>query len=42
MTRFYLFMTVTGDWVSKQIPDKTFKLLSGGCPTHARIRCRGY
>ena len=26
-----------GDWVSKQIPDKTFKLLSGGCPTHARM-----
>lgn len=26
-----------GDWVAKQIPDKTFKLLSGGCPTHARM-----
>lgn len=26
-----------GDWVSKQIPEKEFKLLSGGCPTHARM-----
>lgn len=26
-----------GDYVSKQIPEKTLKLLSGGCPTHARI-----
>lgn len=26
-----------GDYVSKQIPEKTFKLLSGGCPTHARV-----
>ncbi len=26
-----------GDWVSKQIPNKEFKLLSGGCPTHARM-----
>lgn len=26
-----------GDWVSQQIPDKEFKLLSGGCPTHARM-----
>lgn len=26
-----------GDWVAKQIPDKEFKLLSGGCPTHARM-----
>lgn len=26
-----------GDWVAKQIPDKTFKLLNGGCPTHARM-----
>lgn len=26
-----------GDYVSKQLPDKNFKLLSGGCPTHAKI-----
>ncbi len=26
-----------GDYISKQIPDKEFKLLNGGCPTHARI-----
>lgn len=26
-----------GDYIAKQIPEKTFKLLSGGCPTHARI-----
>ncbi len=26
-----------GDWVSKQIPEKEFKLLRGGCPTHLRI-----
>ena len=26
-----------GDWVAKQIPEKEFKLLSGGCPTHARM-----
>lgn len=26
-----------GDWVSKQLPEKNFKLLSGGCPTHARM-----
>ena len=26
-----------GDWISKQLPEKNFKLLSGGCPTHARI-----
>lgn len=26
-----------GDYVSKQIPDKNFKLLRGGCPTHARV-----
>ena len=26
-----------GDWVAKQIPNKTFKLLNGGCPTHARM-----
>ena len=26
-----------GDYVAKQIPEKNFKLLQGGCPTHARI-----
>ena len=26
-----------GDYVQKQCPDKTFKLVSGGCPTHLRI-----
>ncbi|MBQ9228241.1 MAG: quinolinate synthase NadA [Eubacterium sp.] len=26
-----------GDWIAKQIPEKEFKLLSGGCPTHARM-----
>ncbi len=26
-----------GDYVSKMLPEKTFKLISGGCPTHARI-----
>ncbi len=26
-----------GDWVSKQLPEKNFKLLSGGCPTHAKM-----
>ena len=26
-----------GDYVAKQLPDKTFKLVSGGCPTHAKI-----
>lgn len=26
-----------GDWISKQIPDKEFKLVRGGCPTHVRI-----
>lgn len=26
-----------GDWVKRQIPDKEFKLLSGGCPTHVRM-----
>ena len=29
-----------GDYVSRQVPDKTFKLLSGGCPTHARLTAR--
>ncbi len=26
-----------GDWVSKQIPEKTFKFVNGGCPIHARV-----
>lgn len=26
-----------GDYVAKQIPEKNFRLLQGGCPTHARI-----
>lgn len=26
-----------GDWVSKQIPEKKFKFVSGGCPIHARV-----
>ena len=26
-----------GSYVKKQIPEKNFKLLSGGCPTHAKI-----
>lgn len=26
-----------GDWVKKQMPEKEIKLLTGGCPTHARI-----
>lgn len=26
-----------GDFVAKQVPEKTFKLLQGGCPIHARV-----
>lgn len=26
-----------GDHVAKQVPEKEFKLISGGCPTHARL-----
>ena len=26
-----------GDWIAKQLPEKEFKLLNGGCPTHARM-----
>ncbi|MCD7772776.1 MAG: quinolinate synthase NadA [Ruminococcus sp.] len=26
-----------GDYVQRQIPDKTFKLLQGSCPIHARV-----
>lgn len=29
-----------GDWISKQLPEKEFKLLSGGCPTHAKMSDR--
>ncbi|MBO4339143.1 MAG: quinolinate synthase NadA [Clostridia bacterium] len=29
-----------GDWIAKQIPEKQFKLLNGGCPTHARISAK--
>ncbi|MCC8168023.1 MAG: quinolinate synthase NadA [Clostridiales bacterium] len=27
-----------GEWAASQVPDKTVKLLQGGCPTHARMR----
>lgn len=26
-----------GDYVRRQVPEKEFKLISGGCPTHARL-----
>jgi len=26
-----------GDWVAKQVPEKNFKLVQGGCPTHVRM-----
>ncbi len=26
-----------GSWIAKQLPEKEFKLLSGGCPTHAKM-----
>lgn len=26
-----------GDWISKQLPEKNFMLLNGGCPTHAKM-----
>jgi len=26
-----------GSYVAKQVPEKEFKLLNGGCPTHAKI-----
>ena len=29
-----------GDYVAKQVPEKTFKLLQGGCPIHARVGVR--
>lgn len=29
-----------GDWVAKQVPEKTLKLVQGGCPTHLRMTKR--
>lgn len=29
-----------GSYIAKQLPEKEFKLLSGGCPTHARMGVR--
>lgn len=29
-----------GSYVQKQVPEKNFKLLSGGCPTHAKMEKR--
>lgn len=29
-----------GDWVSKQLPDKEFRFMQGGCPTHVRMNVR--
>ena len=26
-----------GDWIARQMPEKNFKLLNGGCPTHAKF-----
>ena len=26
-----------GAWVAEQIPEKTFKFIKGGCPTHLRM-----
>ena len=26
-----------GDWIARQLPEKNFKLLNGGCPIHARM-----
>ena len=26
-----------GGWIAKQLPEKDFKLVNGGCPTHARM-----
>jgi quinolinate synthase len=28
-----------GDWVAAQVPEKTFKFIKGGCPTHLRMSC---
>ncbi len=29
-----------GDWIAKKVPEKEFKLLNGGCPTHAKISAK--
>lgn len=29
-----------GNWVQKQLPEKNFKLVSGGCPTHLRVSAK--
>ena len=29
-----------GSWVRKKLPEKNFKLVSGGCPTHAKITAK--
>lgn len=29
-----------GEWVANQVPEKTIKLLQGGCPTHVRMTVR--
>lgn len=29
-----------GDWVAKQVPEKTLELVHGGCPTHLRMSKR--
>ena len=29
-----------GDYISKTLPDKTMKLVHGGCPTHARVSAK--
>ncbi len=29
-----------GSWVAKQIPEKNFKFLNGGCPVHARMTAK--
>jgi len=29
-----------GDWVAKQLPDKQFRFMQGGCPTHVRMNVR--
>ena len=29
-----------GAWVEKQVPEKTFKFVHGGCPTHLRMSVR--
>ncbi len=29
-----------GDWVARQMPEKNFKFVKGGCPTHMRMRAK--